>query len=64
LQGLPAYAMVLGLLLACGIGAPMNEGIALLIAAALTLTGVMDLVARRWTCTRLQGQVRRAAPTP
>ena len=42
LQGLPAYALVLGLLVACGIGAPMNEDIVLLIASALTLTGVMD----------------------
>jgi len=44
LQGLPAYALVLGLLVACGIGAPMNEDIVLLIASALTLTGVMDPV--------------------
>jgi hypothetical protein len=63
LQGLPAYALVLGLLLACGIGAPMNEAIVLLIASALTLTGVMDPVARRWSWTRLQGSVRRAALT-
>lgn len=45
LQGVPAYALVLGLLLACGIGAPMNEDIVLLIASALTLNGVMDPVA-------------------
>ena len=42
LQGLPAYALVFGLLVACGIGAPMNEDIVLLAAAALTLTGVMQ----------------------
>jgi membrane protein DedA with SNARE-associated domain len=44
LQGLPAYALVFGLLVACGIGAPMNEDIVLLAAAALTLTGVMQPV--------------------
>jgi membrane protein DedA with SNARE-associated domain len=44
LQGLPAYSLVLGLLVACGIGAPMNEDIVLLIASALTLSGVMDPV--------------------
>jgi membrane protein DedA with SNARE-associated domain len=42
LQGLPAYALVFGLLVACGIGAPMNEDVVLLAAAALTLTGVMQ----------------------
>lgn len=41
LQGGPAYALVFALLVACGIGAPMNEDIVLLVAAALTLTGVM-----------------------
>ena len=51
LQGLPAYALVFGLLVACGIGAPMNEDIVLLAAAALTLTGVMQpvpLIAVAW----------------
>jgi membrane protein DedA with SNARE-associated domain len=44
LQGLPAYALLFVLLFSCGIGAPMNEDIVLLVAAALTLTGVME----RW----------------
>ena len=51
LQGLPAYALVFGLLVACGIGAPMNEDVVLLAAAALTLTGVMQplpLIAVAW----------------
>ncbi|HPW83742.1 MAG TPA: DedA family protein [Rhodoferax sp.] len=42
LQGLPAYALTLGLLFGCGIGLPMNEDIVLLAAAALTLQGIMD----------------------
>lgn len=42
LQGGPAYALLFALLVACGIGAPMNEDIVLLVAAALTLTGVME----------------------
>lgn len=44
LQGLPAYATVLGLLVMCGIGMPINEDIVLLVAAALTLSGVMEPV--------------------
>ena len=51
LQGLPADALVFGLLVACGIGAPMNEDVVLLAAAALTLTGVMQplpLIAVAW----------------
>ena len=44
LQGLPAYALLFGLLFSCGIGAPMNEDIVLLAAAALTLKGVMEPV--------------------
>ena len=51
LQGLPAYALVFGLLVACGIGAPMNEDVVLLAATALTLTGVMQplpLIAVAW----------------
>lgn len=44
LQGLPAYALTFGLLLACGIGAPMNEDIVLLVAASLTLNQVMEPV--------------------
>ncbi len=42
LQGAPAYGLMFALLVACGIGAPMNEDIVLLVAAALTLTGVME----------------------
>lgn len=41
LQGLPAYALLFALLFGCGIGLPMNEDIVLLVAAALTLSGVM-----------------------
>ena len=51
LQGLPAYALVFGLLAASGFGLPMSEDILLLAAAALTLRGVMDpavLVAVAW----------------
>jgi len=51
LQGGPAYALTFALLAACGIGAPMNEDIVLLVAAALTLTGVMEplpLIAVAW----------------
>jgi len=44
LQGLPAYALTFGLLLACGIGAPMNEDIVLLVAASLTLNHIMEPV--------------------
>ena len=42
LQGLPAYGLLFLLLFSCGIGAPMNEDIVLVAAAALTLQGVMD----------------------
>lgn len=42
LSGLPAYALLFALLFSCGIGAPINEDILLLAAAALTLQGVMD----------------------
>ena len=51
LQGLPAYALVFGILVASGFGLPMNEDILLLTAAALTLSGVMEpwpLVAVAW----------------
>lgn len=41
LQGPPAYGLVFLLLVLCGIGAPINEDIVLLVAAALTLQGVM-----------------------
>lgn len=41
LQGVPAYALLFALLFGCGIGLPMNEDIVLLVAAALTLNGVM-----------------------
>jgi membrane protein DedA with SNARE-associated domain len=44
LQGFPAYALLFALLFSCGIGAPMNEDILLLAAAALTLKGVMEPV--------------------
>ena len=44
LQGLSAYALLFALLFACGIGAPMNEDIVLLVASALTLAGVMEPV--------------------
>ena len=44
LQGVPAYALLFALLFSCGIGAPMNEDIVLLAAAALTLKGVMEPV--------------------
>jgi len=44
LQGISAYALLFALLFACGIGAPMNEDIVLLVAAALTLAGVMEPV--------------------
>lgn len=51
LQGVPAYALLLGLLVASGFGLPINEDILLLAAAALTLRGVMDpvpLIAVAW----------------
>lgn len=44
LQGLPAYALLFALLFSCGIGAPINEDILLLAAAALTLRDVMEPV--------------------
>ena len=44
LSGFPAYALLFGLLFSCGIGAPINEDILLLAAAALTLQGVMEPV--------------------
>src|SRR4051812_39793301 len=44
LQGVPAYALLFALLFSCGIGAPLNEDILLLAAAALTLRGVMEPV--------------------
>lgn len=42
LQGVPAYALLFGLLFASGFGLPINEDILLLVAAALTLKDVMD----------------------
>ena len=51
LQGLPAYGLLFGVLVASGFGLPINEDILLLLAAALTLRGVMDplpLVAVAW----------------
>lgn len=42
LQGFPAYALLFALLFSCGIGAPINEDILLLAAAALTLKGIME----------------------
>jgi membrane protein DedA with SNARE-associated domain len=44
LQGAGAYALLFALLFSCGIGAPMNEDIVLLVAAALTLKDVMQPV--------------------
>lgn len=51
LQGFPAYALLLGLLVGSGFGLPINEDILLLGAAALTLTAVMEpipLIAVAW----------------
>lgn len=51
LQGLPAYALLFGALAASGFGLPINEDILLLVAAALTLRGVMEplpLIAVAW----------------
>lgn len=51
LQGVEAYALLLGLLVGSGFGLPVNEDILLLGAAALTLKGVMEpvpLVAVAW----------------
>ncbi|WP_427912547.1 DedA family protein [Ramlibacter sp. MMS24-I3-19] len=44
LQGAPAYALVYAVLAASGLGLPINEDILLMVAAALTLRGVMDPV--------------------
>lgn len=44
LSGVPAYALLFALLFSCGIGAPINEDILLVAAAALTLQGIMDPV--------------------
>jgi membrane protein DedA with SNARE-associated domain len=51
LQGLPAYALVFGILVGSGFGLPVNEDILLVTAAALTLSGVMEpwpLIAVAW----------------
>jgi membrane protein DedA with SNARE-associated domain len=51
LQGFPAYALLFGVLAASGFGLPINEDILLLVAAALTLRGVMEpvpLIAVAW----------------
>ena len=51
LHGLPAYALLFGTLAASGFGLPINEDILLLLAAALTLKGVMEplpLMAVAW----------------
>lgn len=51
LQGLPAYGLLFGALAASGFGLPINEDILLLVAAALTLRGVMEpvpLIAVAW----------------
>lgn len=51
LQGAPAYALLFAVLAASGFGLPINEDILLMVAAALTLRGVMDplpLVAVAW----------------
>jgi membrane protein DedA with SNARE-associated domain len=44
LQGPPAYALLFTVLAASGFGLPINEDILLLVAAALTLQGVMEPV--------------------
>jgi membrane protein DedA with SNARE-associated domain len=51
LQGFQAYALLLGVLVGSGFGLPINEDILLLVAAALTLKGVMApaaLIAVAW----------------
>lgn len=51
LQGPPAYALLGGVLAASGFGLPVNEDILLMVAAALSLHGVMaplPLVATAW----------------
>lgn len=51
LQGAPAYALLFTVLAASGFGLPINEDILLLVAAALTLQGVMEpmpLVVTAW----------------
>lgn len=51
LQGMPAYALLFGVLVGSGFGLPMNEDLLLLVAAALTLKGVMEpvpLIAVAW----------------
>jgi membrane protein DedA with SNARE-associated domain len=51
LQGVPAYALVFGALAGSGFGLPVNEDLLLVLAAALTLRGVMEpvpLVAVAW----------------
>lgn len=51
LQGPPAYALVFAALAGSGFGLPVNEDLLLMLAAALTLRGVMDplaLVAVAW----------------
>lgn len=42
LQGAPAYALLFAVLAASGLGLPINEDILLMVAAALTLRGVID----------------------
>jgi len=51
LQGAPAYALLFAALAASGFGLPINEDVLLLVAAALTLRGVMEpggLIAVAW----------------
>ena len=51
LQGAPAYGLLFAVLAASGFGLPINEDILVMVAAALTLRGVMDplpLVAVAW----------------
>ena len=51
LQGFQAYALLLVVLVGSGFGLPINEDILLLLAAALTLQGVMEplpLIAVAW----------------
>ena len=44
LQGAPAYALVFAALASSGFGLPVNEDLLVIVAAALTLRGVMDPV--------------------
>ena len=69
LQGLPAYGLLFGVLAASGFGLPINEDILLLVAAALTLRGVMEpvpLIAVAWCGLRStrRHRMRPSLPRP